>query len=88
MLVKTWPARKALSDAKNCVSLAPKYVKGLFRAGLAHHALGQYQQAGPYFVKALDIQPKNKQVKDALKFAELKLRQEMMKRRKGEMKFT
>ncbi len=86
--LKLGQPEKALSDAKNCVSLAPKYVKGLFRAGLAHHALGQYQQAGPYFVKALDIQPKNKQVKDALKFAELKLRQEMMKRRKGEMKFT
>ena len=86
--LKLGQPEKALDDTKCCVALSPKYVKVLFRAGLAHHALGQYQQAGPFFLKALDIQPKNKQVKDALKFAELKLRQEMMKRRKGEMKFT
>jgi tetratricopeptide (TPR) repeat protein len=86
--LKLGQPEKALDDAKCCVALSPKYMKGLFRAGLAHHALGQYQQAGPYFIKALDIQPKNKQVKDALKFAELKLRQEMLKRRKGEMKFS
>eukprot|EP00945_MAST-04E_sp_MAST-4E-sp1_P005962 g5962.t1 len=75
---------KALEDAKSCTKLKPEYVKGLFRTGLALHALGKYEAAGPFFVKALKLQPKNKQIKDALKFAELKMRQQYAKRMRGD----
>jgi tetratricopeptide (TPR) repeat protein len=75
---------KALDDAKACTALAPNYVKGLFRTGLALHALEKYEAAGPFFIKASKLQPKNKQIVDALKFAELKMRQQYAKRMRGD----
>ena len=69
----------AFEDAKLCLALAPKYVKGLFRAGLACHAMGKYMEAGPYFAKALEIDPKNKDAEKALQFARMKQQKMMAK---------
>lgn len=69
----------ALEDAKLCLELNPKFVKGLFRAGLSLHAAGRYAEAGPYFAKALEIDPKNKESEKALQFARMKHQQQMAK---------
>ena len=74
---------KALIDADSCIELAPSYVKGLFRKGLALHAMARYAEALPVLGEALKIEPKNKQIKQALQFAEVKLQMEMRKRMAG-----
>ena len=40
------------------------------RVGVALHAMGRYREACPILGKALSLQPKNQQIKDALLFAE------------------
>ena len=47
-------------------------MKGLFRQGMALHAMGRSREACPVLGKALGLQPKNQQIKDALMFAERK----------------
>ena len=71
---------KALKDATEAVILEPTYVKAVFRKGLALHAMGQYQDAITSLGAALKIEPKNKQIKQALQFAEVRMEQEMRKR--------
>ena len=71
---------KALSDASSCVELDPGYIKGHFRKGLALHAQGSYKDAITSFAEAKKIEPKNKQVKDAMKFSEVKFEKEMRQR--------
>jgi hypothetical protein len=74
---------KALKDAEQAVALDPTYVKAVFRMGLALHAMGRYQDAVPALGAAHTIEPKNKQIKQALQFAEVRLQQEMRKRMEG-----
>lgn len=64
---------KAEEDARKCVALKPDYCKGLFRLGLALHAQRKYFEAVPILGKALKLEPKNEQVKNALGFAELQM---------------
>ena len=71
---------KALKDATAAVNLEPTYVKGVFRKGLALHAMGRYQEAIAPLAAASKIEPKNKQIKQALQFAEVRMHQEMRKR--------
>ena len=47
--------------------------KAAFRRGLALHALGRYREALPELGKARDLEPKNAQVADAIRFAEMRL---------------
>ena len=49
------------------------YAKAHFRRGLALHALGRYREALPELGKARDLEPKNAQVADAIRFAEMRL---------------
>lgn len=63
----------ALDDATKCVEMDANHVKGLFRKGLSLHALGRYQEACPALGKAMQLDPKNKQINTALQFAERKL---------------
>ena len=62
----------ALEDASKCVEIDPNHVKGLFRMGLALHALKKYHEACPLLGKAHNLAPTNKQIKNALTFAERK----------------
>lgn len=71
---------KALADAEACIGIDPNYVKGLFRKGLALHAMKRYQEAMSVLSSALKIEPKNKQIKQALQFAEVKFTMMMRKR--------
>mmetsp|Transcript_19826 Transcript_19826/g.42713 ORF Transcript_19826/g.42713 Transcript_19826/m.42713 type:complete len:580 (+) Transcript_19826:78-1817(+) len=74
---------KALKDAEDAVALDPAYVKAAFRKGLALHAMSRYQEAVPALGAAHKIEPRNKQIKQALQFAEVRLQQEMRKRMEG-----
>ncbi len=71
---------KALKDGTEAERLEPTYVKGVFRKGLALHAMGNYQEAIAALAAAQKIEPKNKQIKQALQFAEVRMHQEMRKR--------
>ncbi|GFH57564.1 hypothetical protein CTEN210_14040 [Chaetoceros tenuissimus] len=71
---------KALDDATEAERLEPSYVKGVFRKGLSLHAMGRYEEAITSLAAASKIEPKNKQIKQALQFAEVRMHQEMRKR--------
>ena len=71
---------KALADATRAQEIDPTYVKGVFRRGLALHAMGRYQEAIQVLAEANKLEPKNKQIKQALQFAEVRMTQEMRKR--------
>lgn len=68
---------KALADGTQAEKMDPTYVKGVFRKGLALHAMGHYQEATKTLAVALKLEPKNKQIKQALQFADVRLQQEM-----------
>ena len=74
---------KAEADAKRAMEINPKNIKALFRRGLSLHALARYQEAIPFLAEAQKIEPKNKQIKQALQFAEVRMTQEMRKRMAG-----
>jgi tetratricopeptide (TPR) repeat protein len=71
---------KALKDASEAAELEPSYVKAVFRKGLALHAMGNYEDAITALAAALKMEPKNKQIKQALQFAEVRMHQELRKR--------
>jgi len=71
---------KALTDGAKAQEIDPTYVKGIFRRGLALHAMGKYGEAIQVLAEAQKIEPKNKQIKQALQFAEVRMTQEMRKR--------
>lgn len=62
----------ALDDAMSCLAIEPAHIKATFRKGLALHALQRYREACPVLSKALEMEPKNTQIKTALQFAERK----------------
>eukprot|EP00566_Odontella_aurita_P005888 CAMPEP_0113541190 /NCGR_PEP_ID=MMETSP0015_2-20120614/8895_1 /TAXON_ID=2838 /ORGANISM="Odontella" /LENGTH=580 /DNA_ID=CAMNT_0000441071 /DNA_START=217 /DNA_END=1959 /DNA_ORIENTATION=+ /assembly_acc=CAM_ASM_000160 len=74
---------KALADAEKATALDPTYVKGVFRRGMALHAMGRYTEAAPILGQAHKMEPKNKQIKQALQFAEMRLQREMRARMEG-----
>jgi hypothetical protein len=71
---------KALKDATEAAKLDPTYVKAIFRKGLALHAMGRYEEAIIPLAAAMKMEPKNKQIKQALQFAEVRMHQELRKR--------
>lgn len=70
----TGQPEKALEDAARCTELAPDYAKGWFRKGMALHALRKYGTAIPALTKAEDLDPKNTQIPEAIKMAQLMCR--------------
>lgn len=74
---------KALADADKCIEIDPSYVKGLFRRGVALHAMKNYKDALETLSKAHKIEPKNKQIKQALQMADVRFSQIMRKRFEG-----
>lgn len=71
---------KALKDGTEAEIIDPTYVKGIFRKGLALHAMGRYEEAIKSLASAQKLEPKNKQIKQALQFAEVRMHQEIQKR--------
>lgn len=74
---------KAESDAKKAAQINPSNVKAHFRQGLALHAMKRYEEAIPILAQAHKLEPKNKNIKEALQFAEVRMTQEMRKRMEG-----
>jgi hypothetical protein len=68
--LKLGDPENALEDALAVLALDPRHVKATFRRGMALHALERYREACPVLSQALDLEPKNAQVKAALQFAE------------------
>ena len=66
---------RALADARACVAAESTYVKGHFRVGLSLHAAGRFGEAVVALEKAERLDPKNKQVAEALRMAGFKARQ-------------
>jgi tetratricopeptide (TPR) repeat protein len=66
---------KALADAETCVASAPEFVKGHFRRGLSLHALSRFGEAAAALEVAERLDPKNAQIKEALRMASFKARQ-------------
>lgn len=71
---------KAEEDAHKAQILNPQNVKAIFRRGLALHAMGQYENAIPVLAEAHKLEPNNKQITQALQFAEVRMTQEQRKR--------
>eukprot|EP00635_Sarcinochrysidales_sp_CCMP3193_P007596 CAMPEP_0118914156 /NCGR_PEP_ID=MMETSP1166-20130328/14622_1 /TAXON_ID=1104430 /ORGANISM="Chrysoreinhardia sp, Strain CCMP3193" /LENGTH=410 /DNA_ID=CAMNT_0006853723 /DNA_START=75 /DNA_END=1307 /DNA_ORIENTATION=+ len=71
--LKLGQPEKALDDAALAADVDPSYPKAHFRKGLALHALQRYKEALPALGKAHDIEPKNAQITDAIRFAEMRL---------------
>ena len=71
---------KAIEDCKASIDLDASKIKAHFRAGLALHMLEKFKEALPYLAKAHDMEPKNKAVKEALTFAEMRLAKQMRAR--------
>jgi tetratricopeptide (TPR) repeat protein len=65
--------QRALADAVASVGEDASYAKAHFRRGLALHALNRFREALPELGKARDLEPKNKEIKDAIRFAEMRL---------------
>ena len=75
---------KALLDAEACLELEPDFVKAHFRKGLALAALERHGEAGSAFTRALELDPKNKQIESALRMAQMKLQRSLRPRRPDE----
>jgi hypothetical protein len=71
---------KALDDAVRALEINPDNIKAVFRRGLSLHASGRYEEAMPILAEAHKLEPKNKQIKQALQFCEVRFEQERRKR--------
>jgi len=65
---------KALEDAVKCTEVDPTNAKGWFRKGMSFHAMQRYPEAIPALLEAEKLEPSNKQISEAIKFAQLKAR--------------
>jgi len=67
---------KALADAIKCTEIDASNAKGWFRRGMSLHAMQRYQEALPALLEAEKLDPKNKQIPEAIKFAQLMCRRQ------------
>jgi len=67
---------KALEDAKKCTDIDPTNAKGWFRQGMSLHAMKRFGEAIPALIEAEKLDPKNKQIPEAIKMAQLMARKE------------
>jgi len=74
---------KAAADAKLAHEYNNQNVKAFFRHGLALHAMKQFKEAISVLAQAHKLEPKNKSIKEALQFAEMRLNQDLRKRMEG-----
>jgi tetratricopeptide (TPR) repeat protein len=68
---------EALDDANACLELDDKYTKAWFRKGMALHAMKNYAPAIESLAKAAQLEPKNKQIAEALGFAKVMLNKKL-----------
>jgi len=65
---------KALEDAEKVTELEPANPKGWFRKGMSLHAMKRFQEAIPALLEAEKLDPKNKQIPEAIKMAQMMCR--------------
>ncbi|XP_021770469.1 ankyrin repeat domain-containing protein 7-like [Chenopodium quinoa] len=58
-------AKRALSDAEQCIKLEPEFWRGHYRSGEAHRMLQDYDMAKEAFKTAIKFCPENKELQDA-----------------------
>ena len=56
--LKLGQADKALADCDRCLALSPRFVKALFRRGIALMGLNRFEDAAAAFSATLDADPK------------------------------
>mmetsp|Transcript_63519 Transcript_63519/g.163485 ORF Transcript_63519/g.163485 Transcript_63519/m.163485 type:complete len:386 (-) Transcript_63519:309-1466(-) len=74
--LKAGQPEKALEDATKCTELAPDYAKGWFRRGMALHVMKRYSEAIPFLVEGEKLDPKNTQIPEAIKMAQMMCRRQ------------
>eukprot|EP00397_Hematodinium_sp_SG-2012_P049324 GEMP01056850.1.p1 GENE.GEMP01056850.1~~GEMP01056850.1.p1 ORF type:complete len:360 (-),score=87.84 GEMP01056850.1:277-1356(-) len=74
--LKIGQIERALEDAEKSIALDSTNTKAYFRKGIALHASERYQEAIEALVKAEELDPKNKQITDAIRMAQLKARKQ------------
>ncbi|XP_021896438.1 small glutamine-rich tetratricopeptide repeat-containing protein beta [Carica papaya] len=68
---------EAISDSRKSIEIDPSYSKAYSRLGLAYYAQGNYADAiEKGFKKALQLDPNNEAVKENIRVAEQKLKEE------------
>jgi len=65
----------ALKDAEKCIEIEPDWVKGYFRKGKALFGLQQFVEAIDSLQHALSIEKNNREIQEALKMAQAKLKE-------------
>ncbi|PVV00510.1 hypothetical protein BB560_005107, partial [Smittium megazygosporum] len=61
---------KALADAEKTIEIKPDWPKGYGRKGAALHGLGEYEEAKETYLKGLEVDPNNAQLKSSLEEVE------------------
>ncbi|ESQ38763.1 hypothetical protein EUTSA_v10028662mg [Eutrema salsugineum] len=73
---------EAINDCLKSIQIDPNYSKAYSRLGLAYYAQGKYSDAiEKGFRKALQLDPRNESVKENIRVAEQKLREEQQRHR-------
>ncbi|KAF8085090.1 hypothetical protein N665_0681s0013 [Sinapis alba] len=76
---------KAIKDCLKSIEIDPNYSKAYSRLGLAYYAQGKYGDAiEKGFKKALELDPHNESVKENIRVAEQKLREEEQRQRRNQ----
>ena len=61
--------REALDDSQEVVTLKPTWAKGWARRGAAFSGLGQHEEARKAYVRAIEMDPSNTQLKEKMEAA-------------------
>ncbi|CAA7019679.1 unnamed protein product [Microthlaspi erraticum] len=76
---------EAIKDCVKSIEIDPNYSKAYSRLGLAYYAQGKYADAiEKGFKKALQLDPHNESVKENIRVAEQKLREEQQRQRRSQ----
>lgn len=76
---------EAIKDCLKSIEIDPNYSKAYSRLGLAYYAQGKYADAIERgFKKALELDPHNESVKENIRVAEQKLREEEQRQRRNQ----
>ncbi|XP_042479846.1 small glutamine-rich tetratricopeptide repeat-containing protein-like [Macadamia integrifolia] len=71
---------EAITDCLKSIEIDPTYIKAYSRLGLAYYARGNYNDAiNKGFKKALQLDPNNESIKENIRVAEQKLKDEMQR---------
>ncbi|XP_068663977.1 uncharacterized protein [Aristolochia californica] len=71
---------EAIADCKKSIEIGPRYSKAYSRLGMAYYAQGNYRDAiNLGYLKALELDPTNNSIRENIRVAEQKLREEFLR---------